>query len=181
VIGFMTMFEAIKLLAARKSDDLFEIAALTDDIIMSMRAGISFENALIEVNRAHRRFKSLFSENFRTNGQTQIVVEAAEILSHCRQNPSQSYKVLDSFRQNLRLRSKLQRKHLMLSLQAKAQGFVSIFLFASLFLFQLVMVPEFRAFLHLPAGKMIVLACFFLVYLGMRTIFKLGTPGEFQL
>ena len=163
------IFLMLKTHFSEKNDDLSEIEALTDNLMMSMRAGMSLETALWDFSRG------------RTNGQTNSWIEASEVFDHCLIHPSQSYKLLESFRQTLRMRSKLHRKHSMVSLQAKAQGLVSALLFGLLFLFQLLAVPEFRVFLKLSVGRLVVLMCFVSVFLGLRFIFKMGQPGEFQL
>jgi len=167
----IVVLTAQMLLRERKKRSGDEIEIFVDHLIMSMRAGISFEMALRESVQGHPHRLILFN-NHHTYGQ---------LLAHCRDNPSQSYKLLEVFRQTTRLRNKLHAKHRTLSLQAKAQGLIGVALFIVIFVFQWLMIPDFRNFLRASSGRFVVILCAFLIFLGTRWIFKIGKPPEFQL
>lgn len=157
-----------------------EIEIFIDHVIMSMRGGLSLESIFLELNTLQPKWKIFFVDG-RTNGQSSAIKDVVNLFAYCRKHPTQSCGVLESFRTTLRLRSQLQRKHKMISLQAKAQAMVSLLLFLVIFVFQWASVPEFKDFLNFSIGRLLITLSFLLVGLGIGWIFKMGKPGELHL
>jgi hypothetical protein len=177
IIGVLAAIYCIK----RNTKPIEEqIEGFFDHLIMSMRSGMSLESVLLDLE-AFDPYWKLFFADCRTNDQPEIAKEITNVLKFCRARPTQSCGIIEKFRHSLRLRSKLNRKHRMISLQSKAQALVSLFLFVVIMIFQFFSVPEFRDFLKHSEGKLTLAFSVALMLLGIAWIFKIGSPGDFQI
>jgi Flp pilus assembly protein TadB len=173
LIPFFCIISSIK----RKSVVIEDVISdFLDQILMNMRAGMSFGTAQMHLNPARGPWEKWISPS--TNDQeTEIVT----VLRTCGENSSQTFKILSSFRHSLQLQMRLYQKQNAMTLQARAQAGVSVGLFAVLFLAQSLMQPDFLVFLNTSGGKLAVVISVSLVLGGVRWVFWLSRPREMQL
>lgn len=152
------------------------ISDFLDQILMNMRAGMSFERAQMHLNPPRGPWEKWISPP--TNDQeTEIVT----VLRACGENSSQTFKILSSFRHSLHLQMRLYQKQNAMTLQARAQAGVSVVLFVVLFLAQALMQPDFLVFLNSSGGKLALVTSVLFVSGGVRWVFWLSRPRELEL
>jgi Flp pilus assembly protein TadB len=172
------IFGMIKNRIPKNNDEL--VSQYLDQLLMNMRAGLSFESAhrSLKENEKWEQWFSCSQIEKLTNGQESEIISLLRI---CHLNPSQTFKVLSSYRTSLRLQNRLQQKRDSMTLQARAQAGVSIGLFIVLFCAQWFLQPDFIAYLQTSAGKLGITASVLLLGSGVLWVFKLSQGREFEL
>jgi hypothetical protein len=102
------------------------------------------------------------------------------LLAYCKHYPSQALVVLRAFKQALELRQKIKMKAQALSVQAKAQAFVSGGIYMCLLSFQFFN-SETRAFFFTQTGRLCTLISLILFFAGTYIIKKRSYPRGVDL
>jgi len=155
-----------------------------EQLLMTIKTGKSYESAAHEMSFANNLWKKWIqqSENASTYDQLgQKNNEIVQILTFCRKYSSQSYHLLSFFRKTIRQRARLEQKQALMTLQAKAQAIISGLIFAVLVLTQWSINPDFSIFLTTTMGRLVFVACFTFVGLGIGIVFQLSKPREVEL
>lgn len=183
-----TFFEKFPEKHFQKNHPPLDVSDVLDGLLMHMKAGYSLENALAASGNDNVVLKKLFLAIENENHLREAVTydqslghEMAKILGFCRKNPSQSYKILEFWRQSSRLRTKLHRKQEAITLQAKAQAIVCVILFAGLLAAQSLLNPEFPRYLESPFGKLTSVVSAVLVAFGVFKVFQMARPKELKI
>jgi len=149
-----------------------ECSAIAQQIILFMRAGFSFESSLAKT------YEDLhYVPESSTNGW----VEFESVLVKCKESPSLSFKLLNFYCKQEKLRQKLHTKQKNISLQAKMQSVVSCFLYFGVFFAQIVWNQDFSEVFNTVSGRLVFLLSLILLSAGVFFVFKLSQVKEENL
>jgi Flp pilus assembly protein TadB len=184
ILGIVeTIFLFPRVFQRQKNKKNNTITDFLDQILMTMSAGMSFESALKNVSRSDHQWEkwisfAKMSQLPQTNDQEKEIIET---LRACSAKPTQTYKIMSSLRQSLRLRARLQEKQAAITLQSRAQAIVSILLYAMVVGAQLFLQKDFLTFLKAALGKITLIISLCLVGGGVKWVFWLSVPKELEL
>jgi Flp pilus assembly protein TadB len=167
-----------------KNRQKFAVSDFVDALIAGMTSGISFEASARDLCARDFQFKRLWimteqARNAPTKDQNRG--DFLSLILYCRENPSQSFKVLQSFRRTLKLERRLHDRHSAISLQAKAQAAVSGVLFVLLFATERMILPGYSAYIDSRDGRMGIFVSISLLVMGIFIIFKFSLPKELKI
>lgn len=152
-----------------------------NDVIMLMKAGNSFENALEQVGNSDFVFGNdvvapTFTKNDAQKSQfcSKTVTKIGSVVSRCRKKSSQSIRILEVYKEIEVLRQRLRSKQHAITLQAKAQAIVIGIIYVLLFVLQWFLNPQFSTFLVTRVGFLVGVASFTSVSVGIWLVFRIG-------
>lgn len=181
-INYFFFRTCVRILSANRGENRAQPPVQSEDfineLILTMQTGASFEVSARQLSQKSDDFARIF-----LLAEAETASECGEmtrILAFCLKNASQSYKILQTLRHVLRLRSRLSRKQEAISLQARAQAVICSCLFAILVLVQWKINPEFTKFLATAMGRGTFVTSSVLVIAGLFLVLRLAKPRELE-
>jgi hypothetical protein len=155
---------------------------LAEELILTIKTGISLENALRKLSERDFRYQILLSNT--DSASTNDLKDTSKLVSlikFARKNSSVSLKALIFFRESEKLRKKLQSKQKNITLQAKAQAVVSIFIYLALLIAQFLMSADFQKWIFSTSGRFVFILSAGLLAMGVFCVFKMAEVKELEL
>ncbi len=142
-----------------------------DELILNMKAGISFETSYATAVQSTNGWEKFEKSD----------AKMSQLTSFCRKNSSLSFKALSFFRETEKLRQKLHTKQETVSLQAKAQAIVSVFLYLVIFLAQWAWNADFKMIFQFSGGRLIFFFSLLLMAIGIFLVFKMAQTKDLEV
>lgn len=163
------------------------IVGSVDELILTMRTGLSFDSSLRKFEPQSPVMKAMIQKFINGAGEgayssgSEFEKDTWSILLACRRNPSQSFRIIRSFRTTLRMKLRMLERLATASVQPKAQAMVSCLLFMLIFVFQYFCNPDFRVVLSKDSGVILMMFSIGLLSVGVYFVFWLSKPKKVRI